>query len=148
MPISGILCTKRKPQKGVNNVKETPKEFIKKHRIDIIVIASLLLLSLLVLLIAQLTRKDGAVAIVTVNGETVGEYPMDLDAVYTINGGTNILTVEGGIAYMSYSDCPDHVCERTGKVRYVGEQIVCLPNKVTVTVSGEIPGDSGVDFVS
>ena len=71
MPTSGILCTKRKPQKGVNNVKETLKEFIKKHRIDIIVIASLLLLSLLVLLIAQLTRKDGAVAIVTVNGETV-----------------------------------------------------------------------------
>ena len=52
-------------------MKETLKESIKKHRIDIIIIASLLLFSLLVLLIAQLTRKDGAVAIVTVNGETV-----------------------------------------------------------------------------
>ena len=129
-------------------MKETLKNIIKKHRIDIIIIASLLLLSISVLLIAQLTRKDGAIATVTVNGEVVGEYPLSVNGVYTINGGTNILTVENGIAYMSYSNCPDHVCEKTGKVKYVGEQIVCLPNKVTVTVSGEIPGDSGVDFVS
>ena len=129
-------------------MKETMKETIKKHRIDIIIIASLLLLSITVLLVTQITRKDGAAVTVTVNGETVGEYPLDRDGVYTINGGTNILTVEGGIAYMSYSDCPDHVCEKTGKVRYVGEQIVCLPNKVTVTVSGETLENGGVDFVS
>ena len=129
-------------------MKETLKNTIQKHRIDIIIIASLLLLSISVLMIAQLTKKEGASAVVTVNGVTVGEYPLDQDRVYTLNGGSNILTIKGGIAYMSYSNCPDHVCEKTGKARYVGEQIVCLPNKVTVTISGEIPGDSGVDFMS
>ena len=48
---------------------------------------------------------------------------------------------------MSYSSCPDHICENTGKVKFVGEQIVCLPNRVSVTISGEM-GDDGVDFVS
>ena len=120
--------------------------FIKRHKIDIIVIASLLILSLTVLLLVGLTRKGGSRIVVTRDGEVIGEYLLDLDGVYTLNGGTNILTVSGGVAYMSYSSCPDHVCENTGKVRYVGEMIVCLPNRLTLTVEGD--GSGGVDFVS
>ena len=120
--------------------------FIKRHKIDIIVIASLLILSLTVLLLVGLTRKGGSRIVVTRDGEVIGEYSLDLDGVYTLNGGTNILTVSGGVAYMSYSSCPDHVCENTGKVRYVGEMIVCLPNRLTLTVEGD--GSGGVDFVS
>lgn len=126
--------------------KESIKKALIKHRTDIIVIASLLLLSLVVLLIVDLTKKPGAYATVEIEGVVVAEYPLDIDGVYTLNGGTNILTVKDGIAYMTYSSCPDHVCENTGKVRYVGETIVCLPNKLSVTVTGEAEGS--VDFVS
>ena len=127
--------------------KEMLKSIISKRRTDIIVIASLLVLSISLLLISTLTRKDGATAVVTVGGVTVGEYPLDLNGEYTINNGTNILTVKDGVAYMSYSNCPDHICENTGKVKHVGQQITCLPNRVTVTISGEITDDS-VDLVS
>ncbi len=120
---------------------------IKKYRIDAIVIASLLLLSSLVLLVVFLTRQEGATVSVTVDGVTVGEYPLGVNGVYELCNGKNVLTVEDGRAYMSYSSCPDHLCENTGRIKYVGEQIVCLPNKVTVTVIGEDDG-SGVDFVS
>lgn len=126
--------------------KEQVKEFIIKHRIDIIVVASLLLLSLLVLLVVNLTRVEGAVAEVTVDGKIVGEYPLAINGVYELNGGTNVLTVKDGVAYMTYSNCPDHTCENTGKVRYVGETITCLPNLLTITVRGD--SDDGVDFVS
>ena len=127
------------------NITKT-KELLKKHKADIIVIASLLLISILVLLVVTLTRVNGAAIKVTVNGEVVGEYPLAIDNVYKLNGGTNILTVKGGIAYMSYSNCPDHVCENTGKVKYVGEMIVCLPNNISITVVGN--DENGVDFVS
>ena len=127
---------------------ENIKRLISKHRIDIIVIASLLLLSVSVLLFSTLTRKEGAVATVTVNGVTVGEYSLSKNGTYFLNNGTNVLTIKDGIAYMSYSSCPDHICENTGKVKYVGEQIVCLPNKVTVTITADEIGDDGVDFVS
>ena len=121
-------------------------EMVKKHKLDIIVIVSLLLLSAVVLIATTLSRQGGASIEVTVGGELVGTYSLGTDAVYELNGGTNILTVSGGVAYMSDSNCPDHTCENTGRVRYVGEMIVCLPNRITVTVVGET--DGGVDFVS
>ena len=126
--------------------QEVKPGLIRKYRLDIIVIAALLLLSLLVLTVVQLTRKDGAYAEVTLDGQTVAKYPLSVDGTYALNNGTNVLVIENGTAYMSYSDCPDHVCENTGRVKYVGQTIVCLPNRLTVTVVGT--SDQSVDFVS
>ena len=123
------------------------KHTIKKYRLDIIVIAALLIFSLSVLLIINLTRKDGATVTVTLDGVTVAEYSLSKDGVYSLNGGTNILTIENGTARMSESSCPDHICENKGKIKYVGQTIVCLPNKLTVTVTGEAE-DDGIDFYS
>lgn len=122
-------------------------EFIKKYRADIIVIAAILVFSLLVLTVMTLTRKEGASVVVEVNGEQVAEYSLSLNGTYTLNGGTNTLTIENGTARMSDSSCPDHICENKGKIKYVGQTIVCLPNKLTVTVKGD-SSDGGVDFVS
>ena len=119
---------------------------IKKYRYDIIVIAAILLFSLLLLLFLTLNKKEGAVVSVEVDGQTVAEYSLDRDGTYSLNGGTNVLVIEGGRAYLNYSDCPDHVCENTGKIRFVGETIVCLPNRVTITVKGN--SENGVDLVS
>lgn len=126
--------------------KESFKKQIAKHRIDIIVVASLLLLSVVVLLAVTLTKKEGAYVSVTVDGETVAEYPLAVDGVFVLNGGTNVLTVKDGRAYMSDSSCPDHTCENTGKIKHVGQTIICLPNKITVTVKGV--SDDSVDLVS
>ena len=120
---------------------------MKKYRVDIIVIAAILLLSLSVFLIASLTKKDGATVTITVDGITVGEYPLDLDATYSLNGGTNVLVIENGAAYMSNSSCPDHICENSGKIKYIGQTIVCLPNKLTITVTGAAE-DDGIDIYS
>ena len=124
---------------------EKIKNIIRAHRIDIIVVASLLLLSLAILLTVNLTKKEGASAEVTVDGVIVAKYPLHTDGEYPLNGGTNVLAIKDGRAYMIYSECPDHTCERTGKVKYVGEQIVCLPNKVSVKIIGS--DDGSVDFV-
>ena len=122
------------------------KSLLKKHRLDIIVIASLLLLSTVVLLFVTLTKKEGASVEVTIDGEIVATYPLFVNGEYELNGGTNVLVVEGGTAYLNYSSCPDHTCENIGKIRYVGETIVCLPNKVTITIIGD--AEDGVDLVS
>ena len=116
------------------------------YRLDIIVIASILLATLSLLLILNLTKKEGALAVVEIDGQVVAEYPLYKEGVFSLNGGTNVLVVEDGTAYLNYSSCPDHTCENIGKIRYVGETIVCLPNKVTITIIGD--AEDGVDLVS
>ena len=118
----------------------------RKFRADVIVISAILLVSLLALLLTFLLRKPGAYAVVEINGAVAAEYPLSENGVFVLNGGTNTLVIENGEVYLKNSDCPDHTCERTGKVRYVGQTIVCLPNKLTVTVMGDAEG--GVDLIS
>ena len=127
------------------------KETVKKHRISIIVVASLLLLSLTALIIFSLTRVEGAdlptaAVEITVDGEIVATYSLFDDGTYVLNGGTNAIVIEGARVYMIHSECPDHTCERTGKIKYVGQSIICLPNKLSVTIVGE--SEDAVDFVS
>ena len=126
--------------------QEKMKTFMQKHRVDILVVAVLVLLSLAVLLVMNLTRQEGAYAEVTVGETVVGRYPLSQNGTYTLNGGTNVLTIEDGYAYMSDSNCPDHVCEHTGRVKYVGQPIACRPNRLTVTIVGQT--EDSVDFVS
>ena len=127
------------------NDQKTKK--ISKYRLDLIFISAVLVLSLLVVAIVMLTREEGAFAVVEIDGEVAGKYPLSQNGVFPLNGGTNVLVIENGTAYLNYSNCPDHTCEKTGKIRYVGETIVCLPNLLSVTITGEI-GDDGVDLVS
>ena len=122
----------------------TPK---KKYRLDVIVIAAILLVSLVLLLVVTLSKEEGAVVVVELDGVVVGTYPLNKDAEYSLNGGTNNLVIKDGQAYLNYSDCPDHTCEKTGKIQYVGQTIICLPNKIAITVKGDV-ADGGVDFVS
>ena len=122
------------------------ESFIKKHRTDIIVISLILLLSIAILLVTNLTRTEGGYAEVEIDGTVVGKYPLSVDAVYSLNGGSNTLTIEDGFVYMSYSNCPDHTCENIGKAKYQGQTIVCLPNRLSITIVGD--ADDSVDFVS
>ena len=118
----------------------------KKYRLDVIIISAILLFSLVLLLIVTLTKEEGSTVVVEINGETVATYSLDQNGEYSLNGGTNVLVIEEGKAYLNYSNCPDHTCEKTGKIQYVGQSIICLPNKVAITIRGEAEG--GVDFVS
>lgn len=122
------------------------KKFLedKKLRSDIILIGVLLIISLSVLLFVFLTREEGTIADVYVDGVKVAEYPLSIDGVYYINNGSNVLVIEDGAAYMREANCPDKFskngCVNTGKISYVGQTIVCLPNKIIVEIVGEGEG--------
>lgn len=108
----------------------------KKLLADIILIASLLVIGLSVLLIVNLTKEEGAVAVVTVDNVVVGEYSLSQDGEYSLNGGTNTLVIKDGKAYVTYASCPDGLCVNQGKISMTGERIVCLPNKLMVEIKG------------
>jgi hypothetical protein len=113
----------------------------KKLIADVILVTSLLVIALSVFLIISLTERDGAFAVVTVDGEQVAKYSLDRDGEYSINGGSNILVIRDGEAYISYADCPDKTCVHGngvfgGKISSAGQRIICLPNRVMVEIVG------------
>ena len=112
---------------------------------DFILIGAILVVIIAVLLVIQLTKEDGAYVAVKVNGQEVAQYSLSVNGEYELNGGTNILRIEDGKAYLIDANCPDHLCVNQGKIWRTGETITCLPNRLTVTVYG---AEKSVDLVS
>ena len=110
---------------------------------DVILIAVLLVVALLVaggMRIWQMNNtKDTANVVVTIDGEVYGTYPLSEDRTERIelpDGSYNILIISGGYADVTEASCPDQICVKHNHIRYSKESIVCLPNKVVVTVEG------------
>jgi hypothetical protein len=112
---------------------------------DLILIGAILALILATFGIMSLVKEDGAYVVVRVDGKQVAEYSLSKDGEYELNGGTNILKIEDGKAFLTSANCPDHLCVNQGKIDQSGETITCLPNKLTVTVYGA--DDSEVELV-
>ncbi len=118
----------------------------KKLLADLCVILAMLLLAGVLFLALRLGREEGGVAVVRVDGRETERHALSVDGVFPLNGGSNVLVVENGEAWLSEANCPDLLCVKMGKIRYAGQTITCLPNRLTVTVEG---GESnGVDFVA
>lgn len=104
---------------------------------DIILILALTLVGLSVFLFITLTREEGASVRVSVDSEAAGEFSLSEDGEYSLNGGTNILVIKNGEAYIKEATCPDGLCKKQGRISRAGERILCLPNRVAVEVLGE-----------
>ncbi len=112
---------------------------------DFIFIGVILTVILALFLVFTLIKQEGAYVIVRVNGEQVARYSLLEDGEHELNGGTNVLRIEKGKAYLVSADCPDHLCVKQGKIDQSGETITCLPYALTITVYG---ADKDVDLVS
>ena len=92
-------------------------------------------------------RRDGGTVIVEQDGRETARYALSEDRTVRSEGegGYNLLVIEGGEVYLSEADCPTQLCMKTGKIRYAGQSIVCLPHKLAVRITG---GASGLDGVT
>lgn len=109
---------------------------MKHWKRDILLILALLLTAA-ALGFALRPGEVGSYAIVTIHGEEYGRYPLDTDLCIPIGEDAyNVLCISGGEVYISDANCGDHTCVRTGKISREGEQIICLPHQLIVTVTG------------
>ena len=92
-----------------------------------------------------LSGHDGGAVVIYVDGEEEGRYRLDKDRTVEINGGTNTLRIDDGSARMETARCPDQICVRHKAISRNGENIICLPYKIVVSIEeGE---DTDVDAV-
>lgn len=116
----------------------------KKTKNDIILIAVLLICAAVGIIYLYVFRGNGDTVKVTLDGETYGVYSLAeniTEDIHSENGGLNRLVIKDGKAYVESATCPDGICVAHPPVFRDGESIVCLPNKVVVTVT--VKDDAG-----
>ncbi len=77
---------------------------------------------------------------IRVSGELTGRYDITADRDITVeafHGEVNTVQIRGGQVRMVSASCPNRLCVRHNAVSRPGEQIVCLPNRVTLTLTAE-----------
>lgn len=117
------------------------------RRGDWIAIALVLLMAA-ASLISFLPRGDfsqAAMVQIYLNGDLIEELPITTDRELTVSADyANTVSIRGGKAAITESDCPGADCVYSGWISSPGRSIVCLPNRVEIRVVGI---ESDIDFV-
>lgn len=114
---------------------------MKMKKMDFILILTVVILAVGGLLLYSIIgQKEAGRVVVEVDGEVFGEYKLFENQEVLIND-TNILIIEDGVTSMYEANCPDQICVKHVPISKNGETIVCLPNKVVVTVKEAAAGD-------
>ena len=96
----------------------------------------------------QKVSTKNAVAVVTVDGVEYGRYPLSEDHTETIrfeDGSYNRVATQECYVSMPEAACPEQICVHHSRISRNKETIVCLPDKVVITIeNGE---DSGIDVL-
>lgn len=92
------------------------------------------------------SRPQGDQVQITIDGTVYGTYSLSKEQKIQIpdasGATTNVLLIKDGKAKMIEANCPDKLCEYQNAISKSGESIICLPNKVVVTVTGEQDDDT------
>ena len=91
------------------------------------------------------STTQGATAVITDADKKTYELPLDTDATITVTTdlGTNVIEVKDGRVRAKEADCPNQDCVHQGWIGKPGQQIVCLPHKLTVDIVDE---DAQADY--
>jgi len=103
----------------------------------IIFVSIVIMVAVLFYLYGRMANTEyGKTVTVTVDGNVYGEYALDEEQVIKVSTsyGMNVLHIQNRTAYVTDSDCADHICEKTGTVSHAGEVICCLPHRFLVEI--------------
>lgn len=112
----------------------------RKFKNDLYVIGVMVLIGIIGL-IAYRFFDAGEYAVVYVSGEKKAVYPLCEDISVEIEGyrGSNLLIIEDKKAYLKEATCPDKLCVGMGAISKSGQTIICLPNRVSIEITGKAP---------
>lgn len=120
---------------------------LRLRRADTVLAAAVLGAAALSAVLLWRLPPAGRTVTVQQNGQTVAVLPLATDTDYIVtgaDGATNTVRIRGGRVSVCAASCPDGLCVRHRAVSRAGESIICLPNRVVVTVDGAADVDAEV----
>jgi len=127
--------------KNVRGKKED-KDFYKTTRFDLVFIILILFFSIVSFwAIHKRSGPSSGMSRVYIYQENklLEESGLDKDKIITILDGKMRLELKGGRVRVLDTDCPHHICKNMGWIKYNGETIVCVPNKVLIEIKSKGP---------
>ncbi len=104
---------------------------------DLLLIGCLVLIAGLSSLFYFFAKTDeNAQVIITIDGQNYGTYLLKEETQIDIKG-KNTLYIKNGRVQMVDADCKDQICVHHKPISKSGESIICLPNKLIVTVESK-----------
>ena len=121
---------------------------IRPKLMDAVLLVALVVLTVISPRLLPAGMTGSTLTVRTLDG--VVQVSLTEDDVHTVNGplGPARLVVSDGRAHLESAPCPLKIREGMGPVDRAGEVIVCLPNRISVTVVGKGDGKRGVDAIS
>ena len=119
---------------------------IRPRPADILLFIAVLAAAFILMWLLTRGGTDGLTAVIEQDGELIERVELNSlsePMTVTVTGEYNtVIVLEKGGVYVSESDCPNGDCISTGVIDRAGQCIVCLPNRVSVTLEGS---DGGID---
>lgn len=117
-------------------MNKTNHPFIQKS--DLLLLAGIFVFALILLLLFSFfTGGKGTTVDITIDGKPYCSLPLAEDCELSVHGisGDNQIRICNGLVSVTAADCPDLICVHHTPISSTGERIVCLPNRVVVSIS-------------
>ncbi len=84
-------------------------------------------------------RRSDKVVVIRSDGKIVKELQIEKNVFFEVKSKEGHLFVEirNGKVKVINSTCKDKLCEKEGWISNVGESIICLPNRISVSIIGK-----------
>ncbi len=108
---------------------------MKKSDILFIVLAAFLIAGAF-LAFEIVSNSHGRTVVIEEGNEVVGSYRLSEDRTIPVKGplGISTVVIEHGEVHMDDSPCANKVCIDMGKISEKGDSIICLPNRIYITI--------------
>ncbi|MBU1086979.1 MAG: NusG domain II-containing protein [Candidatus Omnitrophica bacterium] len=114
--------------------------FYKISKLDVIVISLILLIAVYSMIWTSIQRQKSQgkkQAVIYLENNFLDKVILDKDKNIAILDGRMQAEVKMGKIRILTSDCAQKICVGTGFIQYVGQVIVCVPNKVLIEIKSE-----------
>ena len=107
---------------------------------DKILVVAIILIGIFSIFALNKYQQPGQTVSIKVSGQIKHRLKLNQDREILVTGpiGKTVIQIKDKKITVIHSDCPEKICVKTGAIHRAGEIIVCVPNKVVISIEGEV----------